>query len=264
MSGGFIWYELMTPDAEGAAAFYGKVVGWTIGANVMPPGSGDYRMIGRDDGGNAGGVLTLSSDMLSSGAKPGWLGYIHVEDVDAEAAAVVAEGGQTCMPPTTLDGVGRIAMLLDPFGAGYYIMAPQLPADAPDAVSDVFSVDRPQTVRWNELVAPDADAAIAFYCAHYGWTQDGAMPMGELGDYRFLQHEGVAIGAAMDKADFMERCGWTHYFGVEDIDRALAAVVDGGGQLLGGPTPIPGGEFSAQATDPHGAPFGLVGPRKEA
>ena len=28
----FIWYELMTPDPEGAKAFYDAVVGWNIGA----------------------------------------------------------------------------------------------------------------------------------------------------------------------------------------------------------------------------------------
>ena len=51
-SGGFIWYELMTPDAEGAKAFYEAVVGWTIG-EAAPEFKG-YRMIGRSDGGSAG------------------------------------------------------------------------------------------------------------------------------------------------------------------------------------------------------------------
>ena len=33
MHGDFIWYELMTTDAEGARRFYSSVVGWTIGAS---------------------------------------------------------------------------------------------------------------------------------------------------------------------------------------------------------------------------------------
>jgi len=53
--GDFIWYELMTPDAEGAKAFYDAVVGWNISEGA--PEFGGYRMIGRSDGGNAGGVL---------------------------------------------------------------------------------------------------------------------------------------------------------------------------------------------------------------
>ena len=33
--GSFIWYELLTPDPEGAKAFYGAVVpGWTIGEPI--------------------------------------------------------------------------------------------------------------------------------------------------------------------------------------------------------------------------------------
>ena len=28
--GRFVWYDLMTPDPEGATAFYTKVIGWTL------------------------------------------------------------------------------------------------------------------------------------------------------------------------------------------------------------------------------------------
>ena len=62
--GSFIWYELMTTDPVGAADFYDAVVGWKIARQrVSGPdetGGVDYRMIGRSDGGNAGGVLTLT------------------------------------------------------------------------------------------------------------------------------------------------------------------------------------------------------------
>ena len=46
--GGFIWYELMTPDPEGAKAFYDSVVGWNLG-EAAPEFQG-YRIIGRSDG----------------------------------------------------------------------------------------------------------------------------------------------------------------------------------------------------------------------
>lgn len=257
--GSFIWYELMTTDPQAAGRFYGEVVGWTFGA-PQAPGGMDYRMIGRSDGGNAGGVLALTGDMIGGGAKPGWLGYIYVPDVDAEVARITEDGGRVGMPPTDIGTIGRIAMVLDPQGAAFYVMTPRPPADNPDATSDVFSVDRPQTVRWNELVTPDDDAAVDFYTRHFGWTQEGAMPMGALGDYRFIQLEGTGIGAVMKKADFMHG-GWTFYFGVDDIDRAFAAVTSAGGQTHGEPMQIPGGEFTCHATDPQGGYFGLVGPR---
>lgn len=84
--GEFIWYELMTPDPEGSKAFYDAVVGWTIG-EAAPEFNG-YRMIGRSDGKFAGGVLPLTGEMQQHGARPTWLGYIHVQDVDRSTASI--------------------------------------------------------------------------------------------------------------------------------------------------------------------------------
>lgn len=261
-TGSFIWYELTTNDSDAAAAFYGKVIGWTVGDNAMEHAGMDYRMIERTDGGYAGGLFAMTEDMVDQGAKPGWTGYIQVPDVDAKAAEIEAEGGKTYLPATTMEGVGRFAMVGDPLGAVFYLMNPEPPADNPDASSDVFSVDRPQTVRWNELVTPDDEAALAFYTRHFGWARNGAMPMGELGDYSFLNLGDTMIGAVMKLPDSMPLVpGWSYYFGVDDIDRAVAAVTDGGGKVMGEPQQIPGGEYSVHAYDPQGAYFGLVGPR---
>lgn len=262
--GGFIWYELMTTDATSAKKFYDAVIGWNIDDHNSVPGGGDvdYRMINRSDGGFAGGVLVLTNDMIAHGAKPTWIGYLHVDNVDQTLAAIEADGGKTLMPAHDMEGVGRMAMVADPWGAPFYIMTPTPPADQPDATSDVFSVDQPQHVRWNDLASSDQDGAIAFYTKHFGWTQQGAMPMGEMGDYKFIQFDGVGIGAIMRKLPQHPGVGWTFYIGVDDIDRAVNAVRNGGGTLASEPMPIPGGEYSVHATDPQGVVVGLVGPRK--
>ena len=258
----FIWYELMTPDPAGAAAFYGAVVGWSIAAQGEQSASGvDYRMIGRSDGGNAGGVLALHADMLAGGARPCWLGYLHTSDVDAAIAAITADGGTVQMPAMDI-AVGRIAMVTDPQGAPFYIMDPIPPAGADKAESDVFSVTEAQHVRWNELSTSDPDAAIAFYTKHFGWGQEGEMDMGELGAYRFIQRGEVMIGAVMPLMEGMPASIWSYYIGVDDIDRALAAVKANGGTVTNEPMEIPGGEYAMNAIDPQGASFGLVGPRK--
>lgn len=262
-AGSFIWYELMTTDPDAASAFYGEVVGWQVTAEgPQAPQGIEYRHIVRNDGGSAGGMLALTDEMLAGGARPGWFGYIHTPDLDATVEAIVADGGGVMMPKMTI-AVGSFALVTDPQGAPFYAMTPVPPAHDPDATSDVFSVDRPQTVRWNELVTPDDDAALAFYSRHFGWTQEGAMPMGHMGDYRFLQADGIGIGAVMKKPDSMPVGGWTFYFGVDDIDRAVSAARAGGGNVMGEPNQIPGGEWSVHAFDPQGAFFGLVGPRLE-
>ena len=196
--GGYIWYELMTPDAAAAKAFYDAVIGWSIDVEQVAP-EVDYRMIKRSDGGNAGGVMTLTDEMRSHGARPLWLGYLHVDDVDAAVDAITSDGGQALMPPWDQPGVGRLAMVTDPQGAPFYLMDPLPPEGDPGAASDVFSVDEPQHVRWNELSTSDPQAAIDFYRRHFGWDQEGSMDMGEMGTYAFVQHGGDSIGAIMPR-----------------------------------------------------------------
>jgi predicted enzyme related to lactoylglutathione lyase len=258
--GDFIWYELLTSDIAGAKRFYDAVVGWNVQERSDFPN--DYRMIGRSDGKFAGGAMQLTDEMKEHGARPTWLGYILVPDVDASVTAIERDGGRAMMPPFDIPGVGRVAMVTDPQGAPFYIMKPRPPEGDPNAKSDVFSVDQPQRVRWNELSTIDQDRAIDFYRRHFGWTQEGAMPMGEMGDYRFIQANGVNIGAIMRKPPQLPVSLWTYYIGVEDIDRAVDAINSSGGQILNGPMEIPGGEFALNAMDPQGASFGLVGPRK--
>ena len=262
--GAFIWYELMTPDPAAAKTFYDAVVGWDIDAhNTVPDGSMDYRMINRSDGGHAGGVLGMDEAMQANGARPIWLGYVHVPDVDAAVSHMVNAGGEAHMPARDMPGVGRLAMVSDPEGAVLYLLKPTPPAGDPDATSDVFSPEKAQHVRWNELWAFDPVAEIKLYSDLFGWTQEGEMEMGPMGKYRFIHHDGVGIGAVGQAQKDGDGPRWSTFFGVDDIDRAVAAVKAGGGTVSGEPQQVPGGEYSTYCRDPHGAAFGLVGPRKE-
>ena len=261
--GDFIWYELMTTDHAGAKSFYDEVVGWRIAEDSVAPGM-EYRMIGRSDGGMAGGVLTLTQEMQDGGARPLWIGYFHAADVDAKVDAIKGDGGTVMMAPWDQPGVGRLAMVTDPTGAAFYLMKPIPPESDPNATSDVFSVDQPQHVRWNELWAGDPARAIDFYKKQFGWSQNGDMDMGELGKYSFVQSQGgVNIGAIMPRMPNVPASLWNFYIGVDEIDRAAAAVKAGGGTVFQDPMEIPGGEYALNSTDPQGAMFGLVGPRKK-
>ncbi len=257
--GRFIWYELMTTDPDAAGAFYGSVIGWTIAAQQPGEAGGmDYRMIRRSDGGNAGGVLKLTSDMQSGGARPCWMPYFHVRDVDAEAASIEKDGGKLLMPAADLP-VGRIAMMTDPQGIPLYIMAPVPPEDG--ASSDVFSVTEVQHVRWNELSSPDPAASMDFYGRHFGFAFNEKMPMGEMGDYCFIDHHGTCLGAIAPMMNDQQPAMWLFYFGVSSIIEARARVEEGGGQVMMGPMEVPGGDWIVVGLDPQGAVFGLVGPK---
>lgn len=259
-SGGeFIWYELMTPDPEGAKAFYDAVVGWDI--EPQPAGPMDYRMIRRSDGGMAGGVLRLTEDMTAHGARPIWLGYIYVDDVDAAVASIERAGGKVLMPKSEAAGVGPIAMVTDPQGAPFYVMKPIPPADRPNAKSDVFSPDAVQRVGWNELSTSDAVAALAFYTSQFGWEKGDAMPMGNKGDYRFINLRGRMLGAIFpsDAGALQEQPHWRFYFRVPSILAAKETIEARGGKVAHGPMEVPGGDNIIIGVDPQGAEFALVG-----
>lgn len=251
--GSFIWYELMTRDPAAARAFYEDVVGWSIDA-AAPPGPVDYRMIAASDG-KVGGMITLTDAMCDQGARPCWLGYIGVDDVDAALAAVAADGGAVLMPASDIPGVGRIAMVADPQGIPFYVMR-----GASDEDSRAFQRTGMGHVSWNELVTPDPDAALAFYGRRFGYVREGGMPMGELGEYAFLAHHGEVVGAMMSHSGESGPPGWGFYFRVPDIHEAKARVEAGGGSVVFGPQEVPGGEQVLNAVDPEGVPFGLVAP----
>lgn len=250
--GDFIWYELLTRDVDAAAAFYGDVIGWSVQDSGTP--GIDYRLFVAPDGQPVAGLMAMPDPMPA----PTWLGYVAVDDVDAATAEFVAAGSTQHMPPTTMPGVGRMAMVTDPQHAALYLMRSDNPAPSTSFCGSQNAT--PGHFVWNELTAPEQDRAIAFYADRFGWRQDGALPMGPMGDYKFLYNGTTCIGAAMGMVPGGQ-LGWQYYALVPDIDAATARIVAGGGQVLQGPAEIPGGSFSVVASDPMGARFGLVGSR---
>ncbi|HYC96223.1 MAG TPA: VOC family protein [Sphingomicrobium sp.] len=256
LPGSHIWYELMTTDPDGAKRFYEAVLpGLTIGDRL--PGDQDYRMINRSDGGMLGGVLGLTDEMREHGAKPIWMGYVGVDDVDGTIARIEAKGGKALMPAFDIPQ-GRIAMVADPQGNPFYIMKPVPPAGQEDKQSDVFHPTEEQRVAWNELATPDPVAARQFYGELFGWTSEEFMPMGEFGEYRFFAHQGTTIGAVSGCVGGSPP-GWRYYVRVPSIAKAAEAVKANGGTVAMGPMPVPGGDHIIVGHDPQGAEFALVG-----
>ena len=127
-----------------------------------------------------------------------------------------------------------------------------------DQVGTSFSPDKPGHTAWNELATSDLEAAKHFYPAVFGWTLGDVMPMGEHGDYQFIDHGGRRIGAMM-KARTGAPAGWGFAFHNRDIDGAVERIEAGGGTVRGGPMEVPGEQRALMASDPEGVPFMLVG-----
>jgi len=252
--GSFIWYELLTPDVDAAQAFYEKIVGWSVAGFAGAPM--DYRIASAPDGTGVGGIMASPTGPEGENLRPGWFGYVGVDDVDASVAATTAAGGSVLVPAMDMEGVGRMAMLADPQGAVFQVMRGASPDD-----SKAYDPEAVGHCNWNELNTSDQDAAFAFYAGDFGWTKGEAMEMGPMGIYQMLDLGGRSFGAMMTAPNGMPP-SWTFYFGVPDIDAAHRAIADGGGNVHHGPAEIPGGSYIVIAGDPHGATFGVVGPRK--
>ncbi|MCP2312659.1 VOC family protein [Kitasatospora paracochleata] len=118
----FLWAELHTADQPAAIAFYQALFGWrTAGSDV--PGM-DYTILMTAEGDDPreagfGGVADVHP-----GLNAGWLLYFAVADVDATVAAAGAAGGSVVMPAEDVPNVGRLAILVDPFGAQFAVMKP--------------------------------------------------------------------------------------------------------------------------------------------
>jgi predicted enzyme related to lactoylglutathione lyase len=251
-AGAPVWYELITPDPDGAKNFYDAVMGW----DIQPPPSDalDYRMIGAG-GGYAGGVLKLDAEMKSGGMRPAWMVYFGVQDVDKTAEHAVSLGGKIFVPPTDIANVGRFSFLSDPQGAMFYVMRP-----ATDQTSTVFSPGQPGLCGWNELWTDDIEGALSFYGRLLGFENSETMKMGPRGGYHFLDIGDMRLGAAAEMKPQPPQ--WNIYFTVPDIDSAVRRVNLEGGSITMGPLEVPTGDRILLGVDAQGANFALVASTK--
>jgi len=249
MTDNFVWYELCSNDLDGSKAFYSKLFGWTA-TRFQGDGAPDYHIL-EMAGKGVGGLMPLPEGM----SEPFWLGYVGV--ADADAAIEKAQGaGAKVHRVMDIPTVGKIGIVSDPQGIGYALIQ-----GYSEQKSEAFDQAKPGHGNWHELYTTDLAAAFDYYAAQYGWTKGRTMPMGEMGDYQLFQADGVDIGGMM-KAPDGAPTAWLFYFGAPDIDEAVATINANGGTIRHGPVEVPGGAWIAQAVDPQGAAFAVVGPRK--
>ncbi len=117
--GALTWNELTTRDVEGALAFYDAVFGW---AGRDRPLDGVPYLVWQKDGQLVGGMMPMVGDVWPADLPPHWMVYFAVDDCDATAARAAHLGGTVCVPPTTIP-MGRFAVLNDPQGAVFSILA---------------------------------------------------------------------------------------------------------------------------------------------
>ena len=251
--GRFAWYELITTEAEAARRFYTNVMGW-VAWDASVPGKAYTLLIAREA--PVSGLVELPEEARRLGARPSWVGYVGVSDVDAAAEQITRLGGSVLIPPTDVADISRFSIFADPQSASLALFKWRRPGRERSA-----EADEPGGVGWHELLASDPEQALAFYGALFGWEQADA-ELSETEAYRLFSVAGQTIGGMLAKPASVPAPCWLYYFNVGDIDAAVKRVAAAGGVILNGPLEIPGGTWIVQCADPQGAIFALEGTRR--
>jgi uncharacterized protein len=242
--GTFCWSELATSDQQGAKDFYAGVLGWE--SDDRPVGDGMFYSMQLLDGTPVAAIATQPEAQREAGVPPLWNSYVSVDSADAVAARAKELGAGVHAPPFDVMDVGRMAVIQDPQGAFFMLWEPREHVGA-------GLVNVPGALVWNELQSPDLDASASFYGALFEWDIEQAEGMED----RYLTiKNGAANNGGMRELTPPSPPSWLVYFGVQDVEQALARLEELGGSKLSDVIDI-GIAKLAVVADPQGAVFAL-------
>jgi predicted enzyme related to lactoylglutathione lyase len=238
-TGRFIWHELFSPDPKAALAFYSELFGWKTRSMQMGPGS-TYTILQAGDRDVAGAVPAEAA----KGIPAHWNNYFTTRDVDASVKQVESLGGKVLMKAEDIPTVGRFAVLADPQGAGFSLLAPAEEREEREPFAGEFC--------WVELHTDDPGAALGFYKKVFGWTSkelkfDGAPA------YNELAREGGKGAGGITGKPMPSPNAWLAYVVVNDVDATAKRASALKGKVLAPPADIPNIGRYAVIEDPTGA-----------
>ncbi len=214
----------------------------------MPVPEGGVYSMQNVDGKAVAAIAPQPQQQRQAGVPSMWNSYVSVESADASAERAKELGATVHAPPFDVMDVGRMAVIQDPQGA--FFMLWQARAHIGAALVNV-----PGALVWNELASPDLDASSAFYSSLFGWTV-ARMEGSAMGEYLGIKN-GEANNGGMRAADPPGTPPhWLVYFGVDDVEGALAKATELGGSALAGPIDIQIAKIGVVA-DPQGAAFAI-------
>lgn len=246
--GKVILMELVTPDIEKSRNFYAGLFGWSY----RDVGIHGARLCVATSHGRTVGALYQPPAGQGGKGQASWLTFLAVRDVDATVRAALAARGKVLVAPASYHGRGRQAVLSDPEGASFAVLA----SDSGDGEDDLAMSGE---WIWNSLLVPDADADTAFYQSLFSYeVYDLAAEDGR--EHVILASDEVARASVNSlPGDFSRRHPhWLGFVRVDDVGLAASRSVELGGKVLVPAHPDRHGGLVAVLSDPSGAPFGLM------
>ncbi len=252
------WVDVYTSDPDRAIAFYGQLFGWT--ADRADEEFGGYITFRKDGKAVAGGM-----GKTADGAEgpDQWTVYLASPDAKATADAAAEHGGAVVVPPMDVGDLGAMAVLGDVGGAGVGIWQTGTFGgfETIGIASGGTWTDHVGIPSWFELHTRDYARSLDFYRDVFGWSDTFAISDTPEFRYTTIHASTPMLGGVMDASAFLPEgvpAGWTVYFGADDVDAAVAKLVELGGTVLAQPENTPYGRI-AQVADPTGARFSIGG-----
>ena len=238
--GRVVWRELTTPDPQKARAFYSELFGWSYEDGA--PGAGP-----------AGVTIRLGERSLGAirqamrvGSATRWVSFVSVDNVDASVVIASADGGGAMPGPRDVQGLGRVAMVVDYSDA--MLAAVKRPPGEPAPVKPEVGA-----FCWETLMTPDVARAKEFYGKVFGWRMQSTEGGGTV-----FAADSTPTGQVADAQESPDAAQhWRTHVRVEDLDATRERAISLGARVLVPRQEAPGGGRIAVLVDPTGAEFGL-------
>lgn len=246
MHGQFVWYELMTPDVEGARKFYSPITSWGT-----QPFDQSYTMW-TTGGTPFAGLQPLGPKEREQGIPPNWMPYVETSNIAETVRLASSLGARIRVQPTDIPNAGTFAVIQDPQGAAFGVLDSK---GRPGGWNGTPVVGR---FSWHELMTTDSSKAYDFYKRLFGWDKTGEMDMAGGNKYT-MYGKGQPFGGIFTRPPEMASMHpfWLCYIHVKDIDKAVATATKNGAFVQRPPMEVPGGGRIAILGDPQGAAFAL-------
>lgn len=246
--GKMIWADLVTPDLAAAEHFYGGLFGWTF--TTIQPGAKDFVLASMN--GHPVGCLVQRAKPAGEQRPSTWLTFFAVQDVDVARNNAIRVGARNLYGPTNFAGHGRQAVLADPEGAVFGVLASST-GDPADLIA------APGEWIWSALLAQNPGQDAAFYQKLFGYDIF-ALPDEGSAEHLILSSDDYARASVntMPGAEPRRHPHWLNFIRVTDTGAAAARAEALGGRILVRAHADRHGGQVAVIADPAGAPVGLM------
>jgi len=246
--GKVVWLDLETTHLDSAKKFYAGLFGWEFR---------DYHADGMDyavamQGGHPVAGIVQRRIRKGEERPSAWLPFIAVRDVDATVSTALQHHAQIDSEPENLPLRGRQALLTDPEGVRFGMLASSS-GDPPDTAAT------PGTWLWTALVARDSGDEAVFYQQVFGYAVLGTPANAGFERVRLSSDGQARISVRAMPADAVSlHPYWIQFVRVANATDTVTRALKLGGRVTLNVQRNGRGDKSAVLADPTGARFGIT------